>query len=243
MSEKEQDPLDMLEIENDNLDEHLEILNSAEDDSKQEEEDSYVDIANPSWTETCLDMLSENEKHKGRPRVAGLRRIFYGIFGRPKRYSADLPVLLGDRYVVRFVIIDRDGHEVAGIADAYSDNTNFPYNTHLNAMAETRAEGRALVKYMNLSINAAEELTDAEDDEQNSPEQKGPIKDNQIVVLKNICSRKDVNLKEFASKMLGKDYNSITEMSYGDAQTLLVNINGDVDLSEFIGYSEGFFEK
>jgi hypothetical protein len=89
----------------------------------------------------------------------------------------------------------RYGIEVSfgSCGDTTDTNANHPYNKYKAAMADTRAEGRALKKALGLKrILTAEEA---------NPELELPSKDTvtsgQLAAIKNLCKKQDINVSKF----------------------------------------------
>lgn len=171
---------------------------------------SKPDINSTEWTAYVLDLLNEDEKIAGNPTTDGLRRIF--------EIALDCTVTSADSTIVQcptpenekratvlhsisYVLknIDKKNEDikyrsVSGAADVYWGNCDKIYRNHPVAVAETRAEGRALRRGLRLrKVVAAEEIaSNVEDDV--SPDSVGKITSNQISFIDVIAKRINVNV-------------------------------------------------
>lgn len=176
------------------------------DDNKDSNKPTIHDI---EWTDHVLGMLSDDEKIKGNPTTDGLRRILEVALGckiiestskvvqspspdNEKRATVThtLVLYLNEAYDLTSnlnkVVID-------GSADVYWGNCDKIYRNHPVAVAETRAEGRALRRALRLrKVVAAEELAgDMEDHPDANSVDK--ITNNQINFMDVISKRLDIN--------------------------------------------------
>lgn len=133
------------------------------------------------WNDYVLDLLSDDEKIDGNPTTDGLRRIFEialncsiidsssDVVQSPSPDNEKRATVVHN---LTFVLNDESVPEeikyrtVSGSADVYWGNCDKIYRNHPVAVAETRAEGRALRRGLKLrKVVAAEELaTNVEDD-------------------------------------------------------------------------------
>lgn len=161
------------------------------------------------WTDYVLSLLSEDEKIKGNPTTDGLRRIF--------EVALNCTVIGADSEVVQapapdnekratvthrlaYILNDESipeqfkNRSVSGAADVYWGNCDKVYRNHPVAVAETRAEGRALRRALRLrKVVAAEELANEIDDhpDANSVDK---ITNNQINFIDVIAQRLNINV-------------------------------------------------
>ena len=103
---------------------------------------------------------------------------------------------------------------VTEVADASPENTDFPYSKFLTAIAGTRAEGRALRKFLRLrKVVTAEEVGSGA-----APTAEG-MKQNQAKMLATLGERFNLNIWKFVADLLKKSepnkvYNYLNEISY-----------------------------
>ena len=209
------------------------------------------------WTDHVLDLLSDDEKISGNPTTDGLRRIF--------EKALDCVVISAHTEVVQspepnnekratvvhtlsYVLktddptdINFKQRSVSGAADVYWGNCDKIYRNHPVAVAETRAEGRALRRALKLrKVVAAEEIAkDIEDHPDENSVSK--ITNNQINFIDVMSKRLNINV----SKLLESnslDSKNIYALSHEDAVTiirLLSRYQQDLSQisSEILGYN------
>jgi hypothetical protein len=178
-----------------------------QDDVEEKVKPNIHDI---EWTDYVLGMLSEDEKIKGNPTTDGLRRILEialdcrliesksTVVQSPspeneKRATVTHTLVLylnspsNDTKDLNKLIVD-------GSADVYWGNCDKVYRNHPVAVAETRAEGRALKRALRLrKVVAAEELAGEIEDhpDANSVDK---ITNNQINFIDVISKRLNINV-------------------------------------------------
>jgi len=169
-------------------------------------------ITDLEWTDYVLSLLSEDEKIAGNPTTDGLRRIF--------EVALDCIVTSSTTNIVQCPSPDNEKRATAihsityclktedsdpmslnnavrtveGAADVYWGNCDKIYRNHPVAVAETRAEGRALRRALRLrKVVAAEELSkDIEDHPDENSISK--ISNNQINFIDVMASRLNINV-------------------------------------------------
>lgn len=166
-----------------------------------------------NWTDYVLSLLSDDEKISGNPTTDGLRRIFEialdcriisstsNVVQTPnpeneKRatvvhsVSYALNKVSGDSPDLNIVTIE-------GAADVYWGNCDKVFRNHPVAVAETRAEGRALRRALRLrKVVAAEELAkEIEDNPDKNTVSK--ISNNQINFIDVMAQRLNINVNKF----------------------------------------------
>ena len=192
-------------------------------------------ITDLAWTDYVLSMLSEDEKIKGNPSTDGLRRIFElalncKIIGATSAVvqspSPDnekrATVIHSITYV--FNTVDAEHAQlntvtVDGSADVYWGNCDKVFRNHPVAVAETRAEGRALRRGLRLrKVVAAEELVENIEDhpDENSTNK---ISNNQINFIDVMAQRLNINVMSLL------EYNGIkTENVYSLSHDSAVSV-------------------
>jgi hypothetical protein len=168
------------------------------------------------WTDWVLSHLAEEEKIKGNPTTDGLRRIFEKVMNctliSTTSKVVQSPTIDNEKratveHHVTFVLnndvggLGSDYRSVTGVADVYWGNCDKVYRNHPVAVAETRAEGRALRRALRLrKVVAAEEMaTDVEDHPDHDTITK--ISNNQINFIDVIAKRIDVNVSKLIEKL------------------------------------------
>ena len=187
-------------------------------------------ITDIEWTDYVLGLLSDDEKISGNPTTDGLRRVFeialncLVINASTNVVQSPAPdnekratVVHTIDYVLKNVPSDESEFKyrsVSGSADVYWGNCDKIYRNHPVAVAETRAEGRALRRALRLrKVVAAEEIAkDMEDHpDQNSVSK---ISHNQINFVDVMAQRLNISvIKLLESNQLAIDniYNLLHE--------------------------------
>lgn len=207
------------------------------------------------WTDHVLELLSDDEKIKGNPTTDGLRRIFEialnctVINSTSEVTQSPDPDNAGRATVVHSLtyVLNSDKvpteiktRTINGAADVFWGNCDKIFRNHPVAVAETRAEGRALRRALKLrKVVAAEELAEEVEDIDGST--VGKVSDNQINFMDVLCKRLDINPLTLAEHM-SLD-NNIRSLTHREGVTIIRKLSGyqqDVDnIPEFIkGYTE-----
>ena len=160
------------------------------------------------WNDYVLGLLEEDEKISDNPTTDGLRRIFEialdcTITESTSEVCQSPDPANGNRATVvhKLVYILNDPtvkeefkiRTVNGAADVYWGNCDKIYRNHPVAVAETRAEGRALRRGLRLrKVVAAEEIAkEVEDIDGNNV---GKITNNQINFIDVLAKRLNINV-------------------------------------------------
>jgi hypothetical protein len=138
-------------------------------------ENKIPKIHDIEWTDYVLSLLSDDEKINGNPTTDGLRRIFEAVLDC-KLVSCTTNVCQSPSpdnekratvvHSLSYVLKPNESQTndlnivtVDGAADVYWGNCDKVYRNHPVAVAETRAEGRALRRALRLrKVVAAEEI-------------------------------------------------------------------------------------
>ena len=187
--------------------------------SKKEEAPELIveEIKKPSihdieWTDYVLSLLSDDEKIKGNPTTDGLRRVLEvalncqilsstsQVVQSPEPNNEKRATVI---HSITFYLKDADPTKpelntvtVDGSADVYWGNCDKIYRNHPVAVAETRAEGRALRRALRLrKVVAVEELSNEIDDHPDG-NTVNKITNNQINFMDVISQRLNINMKK-----------------------------------------------
>lgn len=175
--------------------------------------EEQITINDIEWTDHVLSLLSDDEKINGNPTTDGLRRIFEKALNctivAAESEVAQCPSVENERratvvHTVTYLLNNKEAtpeyltRSVSGSADVYWGNCDKIYRNHPIAVAETRAEGRALRRALRLrKVVAAEELAKDIDDEDNN----NAINDTQINFIDVLAKRLDINVEKFLSSI------------------------------------------
>lgn len=120
------------------------------------------EIYSVGWSDYVMSLLIKEELVSGNPTTDGLRRLARQIFGAINFMTEvkQFPNIENERRATVVVTISGQFGSICGAADVNSSNTEAMFAVHPVAVAETRAEGRALRKLLGLrKVVAAEEMT------------------------------------------------------------------------------------
>jgi hypothetical protein len=194
-----------------------------------------IGINDLEWNDYVLGLLSDDEKIEGNPTTDGLRRIL--------EIALNCTVITSDTEVVQspspdnekratvthrltYVLNDESVpkelkiRSVTGAADVYWGNCDKVYRNHPVAVAETRAEGRALRRALRLrKVVAAEELAKEIEDNPDGGS-VGKISNNQINFMDILAKRLNISLKDLLVD-LSVDSSNISNISHEDAVNIL----------------------
>ena len=211
------------------------------------------------WTDHVLGLLSDDEKIMGNPTTDGLRRVF--------EIALDCTVISAESNVVQSPSVENErratvthtltyllnNKELApefimrsatGAADVYWGNCDKIYRNHPVAVAETRAEGRALRRALKLrKVVAAEELSKDIDTEHLEENNIGKINSTQINFFDVFGKRLDVNIHKLLDK-LAIDNKNVYNIPYDDAVKTITTLssyqqNNDIQ-EEVKGYDSNW---
>jgi len=212
------------------------------------------------WTDHVLSLLSDDEKIKGNPTTDGLRRVFEialncriissttNVVQSPSPDNEKRATVIHSlTYHLNPETPDITGLNlltVDGSADVYWGNCDKIYRNHPVAVAETRAEGRALRRALRLrKVVAAEEL--AEDIEDNvDGESVGKITSNQINFISVLGQRLNVNILKIL-ELLALSTDNIYNIKYDDALVIIKKLSEYQQdqskvSSDLVGYDESW---
>jgi hypothetical protein len=172
------------------------------------------------WTDYVLSFLEEEEKIMGNPTTDGLRRIFEKVMDceithcdtnvvqSPSRdnemratVTHTLTYILNREHTEGSKTAFLNSRSVTGAADVYWGNCDKIFRNHPVAVAETRAEGRALRRALRLrKVVAAEEVAEnIEDHVDGFTVDK--ITNNQINFMDVMARRLNVDMKKLIAKL------------------------------------------
>lgn len=187
------------------------------------------------WTDYVLNLLSDDEKINGNPTTDGLRRIFEialnctiteslsNVVQSPcPENEKRATVVHSLTYVLNEEANDSviKNRSVSGAADVYWGNCDKVYRNHPVAVAETRAEGRALRRGLKLrKVVAAEEIAkDIEDNPDHDTVTK--ITNNQLNFIDVLSKRLNVDCLKLIKQLAPKAAN-VYNIEYEDAVNIV----------------------
>lgn len=201
----------------------------AQEDTQAESKPSINSV---NWTDHVLSLLSDDEKINGNPTTDGLRRVFEIALECDLMESISEVVQSPDpnnekratvTHTLRYILKSDYSHNetikyrvVTGSADVYWGNCDKVFRNHPVAVAETRAEGRALRRALRLrKVVAAEEI--AKDIDDNPDENSvSKISNNQINFIDVMAQRLNINVLALLETN-GIKVDNIYDISHEDA--------------------------
>jgi hypothetical protein len=211
----------------------VKVKNNIEADDIETVKD--IVITDLEWTDFVLQQLSDDEKIHGNPTTDGLRRIFEKVMNCTVIQSeSDLvqaPEPSNDKrasvvHTLTWYDLNLGTDEncktktVSGAADVYWGNCDKVYRNHPVAVAETRAEGRALRRALRLrKVVAAEEIAENIEDDIGA-DNVNKITNNQINFIDVLAKRLDVNVLELI-KTLNINETNIKNILHHDALSII----------------------
>lgn len=204
-----------------------------------ETKDKIVSPNDLEWTDHVLSLLNEDEKISGNPTTDGLRRIFETVLNctiiDASPTVVQSPDLANERratvvYSMSYVLNDPSLPEeikyrsVSAAADVYWGNCDKVFRNHPVAVAETRAEGRALRKGLRLrKVVTADEI--AKDVVDHSEDNSNTINNSQLNFFDVFGKRLDINIKKLLDHLAINSAN-IYNISYDDAVKTISTLSG-----------------
>jgi len=197
-------------------------------------------IHDPEWTDYVLSQLNDDEKIMGNPTTDGLRRIFENVMNCEIMESStkvdQAPSPENEkRATVTFSLSFKPNEQtesrlglyntklVTGAADVYWGNCDKIFRNHPVAVAETRAEGRALRRALRLKkVVAAEELADEIEDIDGNTVSK--ISANQVNFIDVLAKRLNISVIKLVDS-LDITCDNIYNISHDDAIKVIRQLN------------------
>ncbi len=186
---------------------------------KTEKNTKKVGIGDLEWNDYVLGLLSDDEKIEGNPTTDGLRRIFEeamncqiisSISEVIQSPSVDNEKRATVSHAISYILNDdkaKTPRTVSGAADVYWGNCDKIYRSHPVAVAETRAEGRALRRALRLrKVVTADEITKEIEDHPDSSN-ISKISNNQLNFMDVLAKRLDINMSKLLEQHGHSDKN------------------------------------
>lgn len=182
------------------------------------------DYASPQWSDYVLSKFTSDELEDGKPRVVGLRRVVQSLLGNIRSSKPTNVFYIDGRSVVVWEIdIDMDFGPCTfgGTADASRENLyDETFAVFPTAMAEVRAEARALKRALQINVVSAEEIVKRPATSVDVPVvENSKISDIQVKFLTNKCKQLEISVTKFA----GVD--DLASLNRDDAAKLIGLIN------------------
>lgn len=207
----------------------------ADNTAEAENGNNRPNINSVEWTEYVLGLLTDDEKIKGNPTTDGLRRVIeIALNCDVVESSSEIPQVPSPENEKRATVIHRLSYylkdesvpqeskyrSVSGAADVYWGNCDKAYRNYPVAVAETRAEGRALRRALKLrKVVAAEEIVDEIEDHVDG-NSVNKITSNQINFIDVLAKRLNINALKLIDS-LALDSANIYNISYDNAVVII----------------------
>ena len=232
------------------------MTNKLEDYVEEVVEDGVLEVGesvkkptDPEWVDYVLDHLADHELSEGNPTTDGLRRVTEKIYGQIIKSDTEILEIPKQPYTGKvtakhtLVIEKYDGRivEISACVDVIGDKLPAPFNRHLVATACTKAEGKALRRALKIRVQTAEELNTEKDEEFNTDE---PINDQQIVAIKTLCKRNDVDLIKFVKENSDKP-KTVRDVKNLEGRLMINKLSGfqrEGTPDKLTGYNENWEE-
>lgn len=197
-------------------------------------------ITDVEWTEYVLGLLSEDEKISDNPTTDGLRRIFEialdcvltesisTVVQSPEPNNEKRATVVHSlKYILKSKGTDGTFNTITvnGAADVYWGNCDKIYRNHPVAVAETRAEGRALRRALRLrKVLAAEEVVENLEDNPDGAN-ANKISLNQINFINVLAERLNINVRSLLES-IDKTIDDAHQMHHKDAVDVIRTLSG-----------------
>ena len=192
----------------------------SEDEIKVvDEELKEVKVPDPTdheWTDYVISLLGENEIYDKKPTVDGLRRVAQKLLGeitysKSKVYQYPTPEN-GIAATVR-ARIKINGRVFDGCANVNEDSAPDIIGPHVIALAETRAEGRALKKILNIRVLTKEEAGVTESEDKTTQ----LISSTQIEAMQKVAERHKIDLNKLIQSLYAIGEDEIDKLTFNQA--------------------------
>jgi hypothetical protein len=220
-----------------------------------------IEINSLEWNDYVLGLLSDDEKIDGNPTTDGLRRIFEialnctvvesvsQVVQSPEPNNEKRATVV---HTIGFLLNGEVSDKavlnmkriVSGAADVYWGNCDKIYRNHPVAVAETRAEGRALRRGLKLrKVVAAEELSKEIEDNVDG-DSANKISDQQVNFMDVLAKRSNINILELLLD-LSIDATNIRHISHDAAVSVIRELSkhqqniGDIP-PKLVGYDSSW---
>jgi len=200
---------------------------------------SAIKPGDVGWTSHVMALLNDDEKYDKYPLANGLRRLTELLIGDIVGVTSQVveapTAMNGHRATVTVELHIENGNRTfvyAGSADAWTENCSPPYDKFPVAMAESRAEGRALRRALKVNVATAEEMREfgsvpstndkpgadivfSDDTKEDSGPK--PMTSGQVKAIDTVASRADIDV----NKVLEKKEYRIETLTFEQAKDIL----------------------
>jgi hypothetical protein len=210
-----------------------EKVKESKDNNTKDKKISYHDI---EWNDYVLGLLHDDEKIDDNPTTDGLRRIFEIAMNCEIVDSisdvVQSPTIDNEKratvvHTLAYVLNgdkERNPKTVSGAADVYWGNCDKIFRNHPVAVAETRAEGRALRRALRLRkvVTADELATETEDHPDGANISK--VSNNQLNFMDVLARRLDISMEKLLNSSGHTDKN-VYNIEHSVAVDIIKNLS------------------
>lgn len=203
------------------------------------------EVGTLEWSDYALSLFTAQELIDGKPTCDALRRVAEFVIG---------PIIGGCAKIVQspnpsneytatveYTVSFHDGQVWTSVADVNSNNCDPKFARFACAMAETRAEGRALRKALRLrKVISAEEPDDVYAEGNTVDNSKA--NSTQWLMIDNLCKRININVDKFLSEASGFKWTRKKEDVPYKSATIILSVLSDFQRNmstidpKFLGY-------
>lgn len=224
------DPFDALETE---------IVSKEAPTETNEGTPSY---GSDDWCAYVMSQFKADELFDGRPTIGGLRRLTQKLVGTITKSIPTNVFMVGERAIcvwetsiIPHGYMPHITYTYGGTADSVVQNTDGVFGMFPVAMAEVRAEGRALKRALQITVATADEVS-----KENAPKflaelLKGTetnaewtgndmINDTQTILIEKMCNRLELDVQKVV-ELSPKGYKSLKDMTKEGAAKLIEVLN------------------
>jgi len=210
----------------------MEPIDETVDDETTSSEPAPPSMGDYEWHNYAMSHFHKDELMDGNPSVDGMRRVCELLVGTILETHTNVVGTPneGNQYrasvVVSIVIDDSDNvKRFDGAADAFSGNAEPEYARHALALAETRAEGRALKRALRLrKVVSAEEIVDSSKIENVVVGGPNKIVDTQVNFVDLLAKNGNINVEKLV-KSLYNEVGNIRQLTYDQATALCTKLS------------------
>lgn len=213
-------------------------LEGNENIDREPDKIKYNDLG---WQDYVMSQFTKEELDDGHPNIAGLRRVSELLLGPivnsgPTEIYPSTDQNGPGRASVVFSVTfspflnEYDFREFRASADSYTGNTDDNYAIFPLAIAETRAEARALRRALKLNVASRDELTSKTiqvvetKSAEITWEPSELVGSPQITAINKLCERLDIDVDKFINSGDNK-YKDISEVTKETALKIIERLN------------------
>lgn len=198
-------------------------------EDKPEEEVDVINQDHPGWYDYVMSLfVAEELDDDGRPFIFGLRRVAAKLYGIPE-LAEPVNIIVGESKTTVFFRLVFNGMVVGGCADAGPENCK-KFGEHAAAVAETRAEGRAYKRLLNIKVVTAEEVSDS----QANSTAINLMNSAQAIAIEKVCKIAKINKEKFLQFIAEENKCDVNKITFKVATLAMTMLNSFAQNSKLI---------